>query len=157
MLETRVLLLHPAISGRRRAIIDAASGEQVGFALTQPDLERGWFGSFLGPQLAIHEQEDEPLLFTMRRCVFRWTQYEVRDAEGERIGFVMGSAIRDCNRFLYATLRMRSDEGVYQCVNGATLAVMRPTAEGRELAFAKVVEMAPFAKMLLLAASLVQE
>ena len=87
MLETHVLLLRPAVAGQPRVIADAARGKPVGFARLQHDGERGWLGSLLGPILAVHEQEEEPLLFTVRRC-FLWTQREVRDAEGTRVGYV---------------------------------------------------------------------
>lgn len=157
MLETRVLLLHPATPKGTRAIVDGASGKPVGFARPRPDVERGWLGSLLGPLLSIHEQEEEPLVFTMRRCVLRWTQQEVRDAEEERVGFVTRSAIRDRNHFLYAITRPSAEGGVYQCINGAILAAMRRTPAGFELAFAEVIETDPFAKMLLLAATLFQE
>ena len=156
MLETPVLLLRPAVAGQPRVIADAASGKSVGFARSQHDAERGWLGSLLGPIVAVHEQEDEPLLFTVRRC-FLWTQREVRDAEGERVGYVSARTIRDRNRLLYAEIRRDADGVAYQCVNGSVLGTARRTPEGLELSFAKVIEADPFAKMLVLAAALFQE
>jgi hypothetical protein len=156
MLETPVLLLRPTVVGQPRVIADAVSGKPLGFARLQPDAQRGWLGSLLGSILAIHEQEEEPLVFTVRRCLL-WTQREVRDAEGERVGYLGRGTIRDRNRLLYAHTRFDEEGMVYQCVNGAVLAATRPTPPGLELSFTKVIEGDPFAKMLLLAAALFLE
>lgn len=156
MLETRVLLLRPETAGRPRAIADGATGQPLGFVCRQADRERGWLGSLLGPLLSVHEQEEEPLVCTVRRCLL-WTQHEVRDAEGERVGYVGGRSVRDRNRLLYAWPRTDGGTVVYQCVNGVAVAATRRIPEGLELSFARAIEPDPFAKMLLLAAALGQE
>lgn len=156
MLETHVLLLHPADAGQSRRIADAATGKPVGFARIQPGTERGWLGLLLGPTLAVHEQEEEPLLFTVRRS-FLWPQREVRDAEEVCVGYMSRRAIRDRNRLLYAEARPHAAGVSYQCVNGALLAITRDTSTGLELIFKEVIYADPFAKMLLLAAALLQD
>jgi hypothetical protein len=156
MLETNVLLLRPAVAGQPRVIADAATGKVVGVARVQPGSERGLFAALLGPVLAVHELEEEPLVFTVRRC-FLWPQREVRDAEGERIGYVSPRAVRDRNRLLYAGMRREAGGVAYQCVNGAMLATTRHTRGGVELSITDVIRADPFAKMLLLAAALLEE
>ncbi len=156
MLETRVLLLHPNSAGRPRPLADAVTGKPLGFARWQPDVERRWLASLLGPVLSVHEVDEEPLVFTVRRCLL-WTQREVRDAESERVGYVSERAVRDRNRLLYARLRLESKGIVYECVNGASLATTTRTSDGLELSFAPTVEHDPFAKMLLLAGGVSEE
>jgi hypothetical protein len=136
-------------------IAGAADGQPVGFAvwLHHP----GWWNRILGPVLCVHEHEDQPLLFTAQPCWWRWSQREVLDAEGERVGFVRKGSIKDRYNLLYACSRPDGDEIVYQCVNGEVLAAMRFTPAGVELSFANVVESDPFAKMLLLAAALFEK
>ncbi len=155
MLETRVLLLRPTVVGQPRVIAGAADGQPVGFAVcvSRP----GWWDRTFGPVLCVHEQEDRPLLFTASPCWWRWSQWEVLDAEGERVGYVRKRSIRDRDGVLYAYPSSDGDTIVYRCVNGETLAATRLTREGVELSFAKVVESDPFAKMLLLAAALFEK
>jgi hypothetical protein len=155
MLETRVLLLRPTVSGRPRVIAGAGDGRPVGFAVWV--FRPGWWDRTFGPLLCVHEQEDQPLLFTAHTCWWRWSQREIVDAEGERVGYVSKRVIRDRRGVLYANSLPDGDKVVYQCVNGEMLAATRPTQEGLELSFAKVVESDPFAKMLLLAAALLEK
>jgi hypothetical protein len=153
MLESRVLLLRPAVAGQPRVIADAESGKPVGF--TRLIYRPGWWDRVFGPVLFVHEREEEPLVFSVRRCVI-WTQREVRDAEDERIGYLGPGSIRDRNRLLYAQTQADKEGLVYLCVNGAILAKVRHASAGLELSFTKVIEADPFAKMLVLAAALFQ-
>ena len=155
MLETRELLLRPTAGGQPRVIAGAADGKPVGFAVWV--YRPGWWDRLFGPVLYVHEQEDQPLLFTAHPCWWRWSQREVLDAEGERVGFVRKRHIKDRRNVLYALSLSDGAEVVYRCVNGEILAATRLTPDGVELSFAKVVEFDPFAKMLLLAAALFEQ
>src|SRR5262249_11438678 len=153
MLETRVLLLRPA-AGASRVIADAASGAPVGFARWQRAAERGWPGRLLGPVLYVHEQEEAPLVFTVRRDCLWWAQHAVCDAGGQCVGSPRGRSVRARNHVRYAVPRAEGGGAVYQRPGGEPLASAVRTPEGLELTFAARVERDPFAKMLLLAAAL---
>src|SRR5262245_31822489 len=89
MLESHMLLLRPPAGGSR-VIVDAVRGAAVGFARWQPASERGWWGGLFGPVLCVHEQEEAPLVFTVRRDRLWWMQQAVHDAEGGCVGYVTG-------------------------------------------------------------------
>ncbi len=112
---------------------------------------RGWPWSIL----AIHEQEQSPLVCTIRRRFTFAARREVRDAEGELVGVLAGQWIR--NRWERAVIRLealggRSCPPRYQrAVAGAVLGEQgRPLLE-----FLPGVQHDPFAKMMLLAAVVV--
>lgn len=155
MLESHVLVLHLTADGSR-AVVDGATGTAVGFTRCRPASEQGWWRCLLGPVLNVHEQEEEPLVFTVRRSLLWWTQREVLDAEGMLVGYVSGRTLRDRAHRVWAWARGDGDEVVYEGAGGDAFASLRRTAAGIELAFAKRVEEEPFAKMLLLAAALLQ-
>jgi hypothetical protein len=106
--------------------------------------------------LHVHEQEEAPLVFTVRRDCLWWAQRAVCDAEGQCVGYVSGRSVRDRNHLLYAVPRPDSDGVVYERPGGEPLAATAHTADGLELAFTDRVERDPFAKMLLLAAALLE-
>jgi hypothetical protein len=156
MLETRMLLLSPALDGQPRAIADAETNAPRGFALWQSETNR-WWTWLRPPLLSVHEQEEAPLIFTVRPCGLLGRQQEVRDAEDQRIGYLDGTAIRDRNYILYAQARLNGNGIHYENPGGDTLAIMQRTPEGTVLTFTKLIEADPFAKMLLLAAALLQK
>ena len=91
MLESPTLLVRPSDPSGVRAIVDTATRKPLGYA--RPG-RRPWWG--LGPAvLEVHEQEDEPLLFTLRRGWGLTPRHEVRDAEGMPVGLVDGRFLRD--------------------------------------------------------------
>jgi len=155
MLESQVLLLRPPAGGSR-VIADAGRGSPVGFARWQPP-EGGWWGRLFGPVLCVHEQEEAPLVFTVRRDPLWWAQRAVYDAEGFCVGYVTGRGVRDRNHLLYAQAQPGGGGVVYEGRTGEPLASAVPTAEGLELTFTQRVERDPFAKKLLLAAALFQQ
>jgi hypothetical protein len=153
MLEQRVLLLLPACDSATRAIVSADSGAPQGFAQWRP--RKGAWWRLRPAVLAVHEDEDAPLLFTVRRWLALLPWREVRDAEGRRIGFLFGKWLS--NRLGRRLARVeRLDEGAYafRQPNGRLLGEVRLGPEGARLTFASEVEHEPFVKMLLLAAAL---
>lgn len=86
LLEQPVLLIHAGASGRR-VILDMDKAE-VGFAWWQ---RPHWWQS---PILSVHERPDAPLVFTVQAGW--WSlRHDVRDAEGEGVGFLGRGRIFD--------------------------------------------------------------
>ena len=157
MLETRVLLLCPPAADGSRVLADAATGAAVGCAEWHPATEYGWLHSLLGPVLHVSEAEEKPLVFTVHRSLLWWTQREVWDAEGDRVGYVTGSTVRDRRHRVWAWAHPSGEGIVYMGASGEDFASIRHTSQGIELAFTKYVERDPFAKMLLLTAALLRD
>jgi hypothetical protein len=150
MLEHSVLLVR---RGATRAIVDGDSGAPLGFARWQTEWPGAW-RIFARAVLAVHEQEDEPLLFTVRHAWSLLPRNEVRDAEGNLVGSLLG-------RFTYdrfgRQLAVLSGEngGVFHSPEQRPLAELTVSADGLRIAFHAEVAGQPFVKMLLLAACLV--
>jgi hypothetical protein len=98
MLELPRLLIQPwasprdtAVGGARpyvarlRGICDPDTGRAVGFACA-PAAGGGWWRWLMRPVLEVHESEDASLLFTISRAWALAPRWEVRDAEGRRLG-----------------------------------------------------------------------
>jgi hypothetical protein len=120
----------------------AACGATVGFARRR----RGW----LLPVVEVREQEESPLVCTIRRCFTLWPRHEVRDADGELVGVLAGQWLLD--RWQRAVMRLRGMEFVD--VQGAVLARWDRRDGAVRLELLPAVQDEPFAKMLILAASL---
>src|SRR5437899_375936 len=107
MLEYPALLLRPAGSDGMRPIV-GPSGTPLGFArMAKAKGIRRWLG---WQEIEVHEEEDSPLLFTIRR---RWTwpaRFEVCDAEDYLVGSLAGRfLLNEFNRRL-AEKRFLSSE-----------------------------------------------
>jgi hypothetical protein len=149
MLEHRVLLLRWRTASALQPIVDGDSGVPLGYARWQTPC-RWWRRLFGGTLLAVHEQEDEPLLFTVRRGGSLWPRREVRDAEEQPIGFVLGRLVHDRFGRLVAALQ----DGLFRNPHQRILAEMNSTTDGVRLTFGDDIAGEPFVKMLLLAAAL---
>lgn len=153
LLEQPSLLLRPADRDGWRDI-EAGSGEVAGFALWQESGPwRGWPWSWL----AVHEEEESPLVFTVRRRLAVLPRREVRDAEGDLVGVLAGKWILD--RWERPALAMRvgeGGEGEIVDLSSQVLATWSRHGQDVRLVFALGVQHDPFAKMLLLAAVLLR-
>src|SRR5690242_16884251 len=76
-----------------RAVLDALTGQPLGFA----GWRRGgpWPRWLARPVLAVHESDDAPLLFTVHGLWSLSARWEVRDADGNRLGALCGPLIKD--------------------------------------------------------------
>lgn len=135
LLEQAVLLVRA--EPRRRVLLSAA-GQVIGYTSWRRD---GWFRWVL----ELHEQDQSPLVCTIRRRLGWPKRREVRDAEGELVGFVTGGHILD--RWERVALRFR--DGCFVGERGAVLARWG----GGQLELLEGVRHDPFAKMLLVAAA----
>jgi hypothetical protein len=150
MLETPILLVRPSDPSGVRAILDTATRKPLGYA--RPG-RRPWWG--LGPAvLEVHEQEDEPLLFTLRRGWGLTPRHEVRDAEGTPVGLVDGRFLRDGWGRCVAVGEEGPGGRAFRDAGGRLLARVARRPDGVEVGFTEAVAADPFAKMMLLAAAL---
>jgi hypothetical protein len=175
MLEAHCLLVRPCGpfesspgAGTREVrlcqIDDPATRKPLGFVYrrTPTSLWQRWL-SFL--VVAVHEANDEPLLFTMQpRWPFSAT-WEVRDADEHAIGVLhplalagstrAASEIRAPGRQIIARFQAgerANDAGAFLNSDGLLLGRVEPTADGVNLQFSESVAEHPITKMLLLAA-----
>lgn len=162
MLEQRVLLLRPwtaaAAADRRRDIVDPTTGQRLGFAArTLP--ARTWLCWFPRPVVRVHEEEDESLLLLLQPLWGWVSSWDVRDADGHRVGVARGNLLQD--RFGLVLAVVERDAGASGCTfrdpDGVELGTLSFSEEGAVLTFADGVEGNPFAKMLLLAKALDSE
>lgn len=150
MLEHRVLLMHARTNPAMQFIVDADSGAVLGYARWERERDRSWRRLLRRRVLAVHEQEDEPLLFTVERAWSLLPRRDVWDAEGQPVGCLAGRFVHDRHGQLIAAL----DDGVFLDPFRRVLAELAPSAEGLRLTFRDEVAGEPFVKMLLLAAAL---
>jgi hypothetical protein len=158
MLEHHVLLVRSRTASptgampepQVRAIIDGDSGAVLGYARWETEPSPWWRRMFSGSLLAVHEQEEEPLLFTIRRAWGFIPRREVCDADGHPVGSLSGRIIQDRHGRHLAVLV----NGVFRDANQHTLAELSTTPEGLRLTFGNGIAGEPFVKMLLLAAAL---
>jgi hypothetical protein len=154
MLEQRVLLVRPGTASVW-AIVDGDNGLPLGFAHWQMETPRSWWRPFNRRVLAVHEQEDEPLLFTVRRAWSLLPRREVRDADGHPVGSLLGRHVQDRFGRPLAALQGDNGRGAFRSPDQRTLAELTATPAGLRLSFSADIAGEPFIKMLLLAACLV--
>jgi hypothetical protein len=169
MLEHLILDLPPQGSSDRQSIVAAETGRLLGFARWQ-STAGPWWWPLSGGALFVHEQEDEPLLFTVRRCWRLLPRYEVCDADDRPVGYLARRWIRDgSGRHLASWGSRPKPRGctpwrafappglgrhVFLSPSGRPLAELLIHDRHKRLTFRADIAGDPFAKMLLLAATL---
>ncbi len=152
MLEHTCLVICPTAPDGSRAIADASGTALLGVAMWRRGCGRWWWPE--GSILAVHEHDDTPLVFTVQR---RWNwppRREVRDADGNRVGELIGDWVRDEFGRHIAVRKRHVDQTLLIDRAGKALATYRPDSAGRNITFSPEVAGDPFVKMLLLAAVL---
>ena len=156
MLEGRELLLRPPDAGQVRAIMAADTGAAAGSARWRSPSGPRW-RRWLGRRvLEVREAEDEPLLFTVRRCWTLLPRYEVRDADGVRLGFLVGPWVLDEWGLRRAVRRNEGGAASFESPRGERLAEVRAEGGGRRVRFGDRLDGEPLVKMTLLAAELLR-
>jgi hypothetical protein len=182
MLESSSLLVRPAaevsatnLVQTTRLILDPQTRLVVG--RVRRHLPGSRWRRWLWPTtLAVHEAEDDPLLFTLRRYWWFGSRWCVDDAEGRGVGYIrrrvvapgqVGPAgsgpgvIHEVLTILHhyvAVYPSHSAEhavGYIRAAEGVELARVLRTADSDQVSFTSVVGENPLLKMLLLAAVLV--
>src|SRR5438552_2488116 len=100
MLEQTALLLRPSLPGnaslRRVWVVDSATDEVLGSARRRGGRSRlarlRWWGR---PVIEVRESDDEPLVFTMWPAWGFARRWRVEDAEGARVGRLVGPFLLD--------------------------------------------------------------
>jgi hypothetical protein len=152
MLEHNSLVLRPGGASSPWTILDP-TGRALGFACWQVTGSPLW--AWLVPSvLEVREQEDAPLVFTVRRGWGWRARFAVGDAEGRLIGRLAESAILDRQGRPIARYVLAADGGGWRGPGGEELAHLTMGDSDRRLTFALASGPDPFLRMLLLAAAL---
>jgi hypothetical protein len=154
MLEHRVLLVRRPAASAVRDIVDGDSGIPLGFVRRVAEASGSWWPLFGRSVLAVHEHEDEPLLFTIRRAWSLLPRREVRDADGGPVGSLLGRLIQDHHGRTLAALQTDNGSVSFRSSTRRTLAELTTQADGLRIEFRPEIAGEPFVKMLLLAAAL---
>jgi hypothetical protein len=134
--------------------VDAATGTLLGFACWQSPPGKRWWNWWTPAVLEVHEAEDEPLLFTVRRCWGLGPSWVVRDADDRLVATVRRRWIED--RFGQTLLVLESGpDGTFrfQGRSGREVGTLSRSAEGIQVNF-DAAGANPFTRMALLAAAL---
>jgi hypothetical protein len=150
MLEYRVLLVQSRTDAAVQPILDGDGGQPLGFAQWPTKPARLWWPAFGQCVVEVHEQEDASLLFTVHRAWSLLPRREVRDADGQPVGSLLGRLIQDAIGRPVATWH----DGVFRNPYQRVLAEITRVADGLRLSFSDDIAGEPFLKMLLLAATL---
>jgi hypothetical protein len=159
MLERGTLLLRPWAAQRAarvREVVEADGGRLLGRAYCQQP-EADWWQRLLRPEaLAVHEGEDEPLLFTVERPWRLAPRWQVRDADAHRVAALRSGWVLDRYSQPLAHLERAGSAGwALRMRGGRELARLARADDGVLFHFAPDVQGEPFVKMALLAAALV--
>jgi hypothetical protein len=150
MLEHRILVVRSRAHSSVQHIVDGESGAALGYARWETEPSPWWRRVFGRGILAVHEQDDEPLLLTINQS-WSWPRTRcVCDADGNSVGSLRGRIILD----RYGRLLAALENGVFRSPDQRVLADVVSTADGRRLTFHDDITGEPFVKMLLLAATL---
>ncbi|MFL5241121.1 MAG: hypothetical protein ACJ8FY_03355 [Gemmataceae bacterium] len=164
MLEYSRLLLHLRSASKRQAgspppivlgeIVEPVERLALGTIRQQRRRPRWWP---LGGQssLAIHEQDDNPLLFTIHR-LWTWPRaWEIRDADGTVVGRTRRGVILPWQSLITAISAVHQGQTlIFLTPAGKQLGTLLSQEEGLLLAFAEELHEDPLTKMLLLGAVL---
>jgi hypothetical protein len=160
MLERQGLVVGPWTAaadereGRpRRAVLDAATGEPLGFVARAAPGSR-WLRWLRPAVLEVYETEDDSLLCTLRGPALGRRAWEVLDAEGRRVATLFQEAVLDAEGRRQAALQRSAHGGTFFNPAGLELAAFAPGERGTVLTFAAALEGNPFARMALLGATL---
>jgi hypothetical protein len=149
LLEQPVLLLEPPDAAGTR-ILRACSGEPVG--LVRSRRLRSWWCFWCPAGLAVHEHDEEPLVFSIRRGLTIPPCREVLDAEGELVGTVAEPWLLDrWKQPLVDIRRLPEGKGVFMTVPGDELAAWATVGGKFRLEVRELARADPFLKMLILA------
>jgi hypothetical protein len=149
-----VLLVSRADPAGRRCLEDAL-GQPVGFAW-RPKRGPRWLRRWLAP-LLVHEADEEPVVFQVRRAWTPWSRWLVADADGDLVGTVAGPWLLD--RHDHPALRhVRAADGAGGVFEDRDRRRAAEWSRGdpTRLVLDAAVQDDPFLKMLILAAVLVE-
>jgi hypothetical protein len=153
MLERNELLLRPRNGSGTQTIADPQTGIVLGLARWLGQADHRWWRWLRGTHLSVHEADDEPLVFTVRRGWGLWQRTEVCDADDHPVGSLRGAALHGRDGRTVALVEPAAGGILFRGGSGQELARWTAGPEGARLVFCPDLQ-DPFLKMLLLAASL---
>jgi hypothetical protein len=152
LLEQTVLLVRPLDPSGRRMLL-AETSQPVGFACWSG--QRPWWRRWLRPVLAVHEHEEQPLVFTVQRSLTLLPKRDVLDAENERVGVMALPWLLDrWGRPIVEVRQVQRGKCEFLGAERQVLGEWSVVGEALRLEFKPAVQHDPFVKMLLLAAVL---
>jgi hypothetical protein len=142
--------------GAVRAILDQDTGWQLGLARWQLPARSPWLAWLSRPLLTVHEIDDEPLVFTVRRLWALTPRWEVCDADGHSIAVVRRGWVLDRFGGCLAWIEPvpEADGFRFHGRDGRELAELNRSGNDLRVRFADDLFGEPFVKMALLAAVL---
>jgi hypothetical protein len=156
MLEQVHFLIQRGEGETAWTIADAETNRPLGLARWRPWSGPLWLSWLAQPTLDVFENEDEPLVFTVRRLWGLSSKWEVRDADGQRIAEVRHGLVLDAFDQFWARLERSADGSTIRFLgHSQELARATWSEEGIRFAFAPPVESYPLVKMALLAVVLI--
>jgi hypothetical protein len=135
----------------RRAVLDAATGEPLGFLSRAP--RPRWLRWLTATVLELYETEDASLLCVLRGPSWARRSWEVEDSEGRHVASVLREVVLDAEGARQAVLRRFAGGGTFCNPSGLELASFASSPRGTVLTFTPAVEGQPFARMALLGAT----
>jgi hypothetical protein len=159
MLEQPALLLRPWTwedNHRRRPVLNAATGEPLGFVSRRQSLRWPLLRWLARRILEVYETEDASLLLILRGPPLWSRSWEVLDADERHVGMIRGGALWDRYQDFLAQVELGPDGAAARFVSpaGLELASYRAGSDGVLLQFNPALEGDPFAKMIVLGATL---
>jgi hypothetical protein len=159
MLEHERLILGPwesAPGSSKRAILDGQTQRPLGLVRSRSGSRPAWLRWTSRPVWEILEAPDESLLMTLHGSWMWQRSWEVYDAEPRLVGTLRGGRIFNHDDRPWAELRPHPERsaGRFVSAQGLELASFHWDAQGTLLAFQPLLEGDPFAKMLVLAATI---
>jgi hypothetical protein len=140
--------------GSTRDLLDTA-GRPVGVARWQLAPADAWLPWLVRPTLTVHETDDEPLVFIVRRLWALTPSWEVCDADGNRVALLRRDWVWDRYGDCLAWLDRGAADGCrFHGRDGRELAYLSWASEDLRLEFGAELGDEPFVKMALLAAVL---
>lgn len=158
MLERARLILGPwetAPGPPERPILDGHTERVLG-VVRRRSVRPAWLRWTARPVWHVLEAPDESLLMTLHGSWIWQRSCTVYDAEPRLIGALRGGRLFNHDDRFWAQSRSHSERGAGRFVSaqGLELASFHPHAQGTLLAFQPLLEGDPFAKMLVLAATI---
>jgi hypothetical protein len=151
MLERNELLMRPGNGSGTQTIVDPQTGTVLGLARWFVPEDHRWWRWLRATHLSVHEAEDEPLVFTVRRSWGLRQRAEVCDADDHPVGSLRGTAVQGRDGRTVALMEPAAGGGLFRAGSGEELARWTAGPEGARLIFCPELS-DPFLKMLLLAA-----
>ncbi len=154
MLERQTLLLRPGDGAGRRPVVDAVTGEALGGARRGEAAVGSWWAWLAGPELVVHEADDEPLLCILRRYWSLGPLWEVRDADDHLVATLYRGRLEDRAGNCWARVAANGAGVRFLHPSGSELAALVRGPDGLRLTFADALRDLPLAKMAILGAAL---